>query len=117
MGTKEKLQVIKEIFATMFINATEQSKGHGLTFKYKSEPIDDKEGWRFVISVAEPGYGTKEIQEFKFKRPSNIDALNMEYNVLLHVLTNINQTALLSWYQLGLMMNSDEGLQKIIKEL
>ncbi len=114
MGTNEKLKVAKEILATIFLAATERAKTSGMNFKYSSYPIDeeDKKGWKFEVIVAQAGYSPRTVQEFSFQRPDNIDAKNMEYNVILHVLTEVTQTALLSWYQLGIMLNVDDELRE-----
>ncbi len=117
MGTSEKLKIAKEILATSFTAATERALASGLQFRYVSEPIDDKEGWKFQVIVKQAGYPEKTIQEFKFKRPKNIDVKNMEYNVLLHVISELTQTAMLSWYQLGIMLNTDDELQEEAKSL
>ena len=111
MNITDKLKLTKEILATSFTSATENAVASGLQFKYKSEPIGDKEGWKFTITVKQAGYPPKDIQEFKFQRPANVDAKTMEYNVLLHVISELTQTAMLSWYQLGIMLNKDQELQ------
>jgi hypothetical protein len=41
MGTKEKLEVAKEILATTFIAATENSAASGMQFKYKSYSVEE----------------------------------------------------------------------------
>jgi|TARA_R110002020_G_scaffold159080_2_gene342694 hypothetical protein len=119
MGTKEKLTVAKEIIATIFVSATERATTSGMKFKYSSYPVDvdGKKGWKFEVIVAQAGYQPRTVQEFSFQRPENIDAKNMEYNVILHVLTEVTQTALLSWYQLGIMLNVDEELRTEAKNL
>jgi hypothetical protein len=114
MGTKEKLEVAKEILATTFMAATENSAASGMQFKYKSYSVEEDKfkGWKFEIIVSELGYPDKTVQEFKFERPANIDVKNMEYNVILHVMTALTETAMLSWYQLAKMLNTDIKLQE-----
>ena len=118
MGTKEKLIIAKEILATAFVAATEQATATGMRFKYKSYPVEeDFKGWKFEVIVSQLGYPEQTVQEFQFKRPDNIDAKNMEYNVILHVITAMTQTAMLSWYQLAKMLNTDKELQNEVKKL
>jgi hypothetical protein len=119
MGTKEKLEIAKEILATTFLAASKASVAEGMRFRYKSYPVeeDDFKGWKFEVIVSQLGYGDKTLQEFKFERPSNVDVKNMEYNVILHVITSITQTAMLSWYQLAKMLNTDKELQDEAKKL
>jgi hypothetical protein len=116
MGTTEKLKVAKEILATSFINATEKSITHGLEFKYNSYPIEEEDfkGWAVDIVVKEAGYGEKTIQQFKYQRPSNIDAKNMEYHVIVDVIGALTHGALTTWYEVGKMLASDKLLQKAI---
>ena len=82
MGTAEKLKVAKEILSTSFIQATDKSIAHGLQFKYNSYPVEEEEfkGWVVDIIVKEAGYAERTIQQFKYRRPNNIDAKNMEYH-------------------------------------
>ena len=117
MGTKEKLEIAKEMLATVFLSASEQSLAMGLKFKYKSYPVEEKnfKGWKFEVIVSEAGYPPKTVQEFRFTRPKNIDPKNMEYNVILSVLSSLTQTAMLSWYQLGKMLIKDKELQEEAK--
>ena len=88
MGTKEKLQGAKEILATTFMAATENSAASGMKFKYKSYSIEEEtfKGWKFEVIVSELGYPDKTVQEFKFERPANTscnDSLNRDSNVEL----------------------------------
>jgi hypothetical protein len=115
MTTTEKLKVAKEILATSFINATERSIASGLQFKYSSYP-EEKEvkAWIVDIIVNEAGYGERTIQQFKYQRPNNIDAKNMEYHVILDVISILTQGALVSWYEVAKMLAADKELQKEI---
>jgi len=118
MGTKEKLEVAKEILAITFMAATENAASSGMKFKYKSFAIEEEKGskgWQFEVIVSELGYPDKSVQEFKFERPANVDVKNMEYNVILHVITALTETAMLSWYQLAKMLNTDKKLQEEAK--
>lgn len=118
MGTKEKLIIAKEILATAFVAATEQATATGMKFKYKSYPVEeDFKGWKFEVIVSEAGYPPKAVQEFRFTRPNNIDPANMEYNVILSVLSSLTQTAMLSWLHLGKMLITDKELQEEVKGL
>jgi hypothetical protein len=116
MGTTERLKIAKEILATSFINATEKSIAHGLEFKYNSYPIEEEDfkGWAVDIIVKEAGYGEKTIQQFKYQRPANIDAKNMEYHVIVDVIGNLTQGALTTWYEVAKLLASDKLLQKAI---
>ena len=116
MGTTEKLKIAKEILAASFINATDKSMAHGLQFKYSSYPIEEEnfKGWVVDVIVKEAGYGEKTIQQFKYERPSNVDAKNMEYLVIVDVIGALTQGALTTWYEVGKMLASDKLLQKTI---
>ena len=116
-STSEKLKMIKEIMASSFMLATEASLAQGLQFKYTSEPFehDEQKGWKVDILVKDPGYGERTIQQFLYQRPNNIDAKNMEYEVLVNVLSSLIQTSVLTWYQAAIMLSNDKELQKLIK--
>ena len=115
--TSVKLDAIKDIMGTAFLLATENSMAQGLQFKYKSYPIEtaDQKGWGVDVIVKEAGYGEKNIQQFLYQRPNNIDAKNMEYEVLVNVLSAMIQTSILTWYQAAILLTQDKDLQKIIK--
>lgn len=116
MGTTEKLKVAKEILATSFLNATEKSLAHGLQYSYKSYPIenDNFRGWVVDILVKEAGYGEHTIQQFKYEWPNNIDPKNLEYNVILDVISSLTQGCLISWYEVAKFLASDSEIQKKI---
>jgi hypothetical protein len=116
MGTTEKLKHLKEILAMSFLNATDQSIAYGLQYGYKSFPIEEGEarGWCVEISVKEAGYGERTIQSLRFNRPDNIDAKNMEYNVLLELMSSLTMCSMLTWYETAKMLASDPELQKHI---
>lgn len=116
MGTTEKLKVAKEILATSFLNATEKSLAHGLQYSYKSYPIETSEfrGWVVDILVKEAGYGEHVIQQFKYEWPNNIDPKNLEYNVILDVISSLTQGCLISWYEVAKFLASDSEIQKKI---
>lgn len=116
MGTAEKLKVAKEILSTSFLNASERSIASGLEFKYNSYPEEDGEFkfWVIDIIVKEAGYGEKNIQQFKYQRPSNIDAKNMEYHVIVEVIGHLTQGALISWYEVAKFLAGDKEVQKFI---
>lgn len=116
MGTTEKLKIAKEILAASFINATDKNMVHGLQFKYNSYPIEEEnfKGWVVDIIVKEAGYGEKTIQQFKYERPSNVDAKNMEYLVIVDVIGALTHGALTTWYEVGKLLASDKLLQKTI---
>ncbi len=116
MTTTDKLKIAKEILATSFINATERSIASGLEFKYNSYPEEDGEFkfWVVDIIVKEAGYGEKNIQQFKYQRPNNIDAKNMEYHVILDVISALTQGALISWYEVAKFLAGDKEMQKLI---
>jgi hypothetical protein len=116
MTTTEKLKVAKEILATSFLNATQKAVESGMQFKYDSYPLEDKEskGWVVDIIVKEPGYKERAIQQFRYQRPNNIDAKNMEYHVIVDVIGALTQGALISWYEVAKFLASDSEIQKII---
>lgn len=116
MGTAEKLQHIKEILGTTFLNATNQSISLGLQYKYNSYPVEeeDMKGWCVDIIVKEAGYGERTIQTLRFKRPNNIDAKKMEYHVLLELLTSLTLSSLLMWYEAAKLLATDQELQNQI---
>ncbi len=122
MKTAERLSLLKEIVSTSFMLASEKSMNNGLTFSYKSYPVDVAESktspgfkaWHFDVIVKELGYGEHTIQQFRFPRPNNIDAKNMEYHVLIEVIASLTQGALLTWYEVGKILNTDKEMQKEI---
>lgn len=123
MGTTEKLQIAKEILATSFLNATNNSVATGLQYTYISKPCEDiskgkneipVKGWSVVIKIKELGHKEVEIQEFLFMQPANIDNKNMEYHVIVEVISNLTQGCLISWYELAKYLNKDKDLQKEI---
>ena len=123
MGTTEKLQIAKEILATSFLNATNNSVATGLQYTYTSKPCEDiskgkneipVKGWSVVIKIKELGHKEVEIQEFLFMQPANIDNKNMEYHVIVEVISNLTQGCLISWYELAKYLNKDKDLQKEI---
>ena len=122
MTTTERVNLLKEVLATSFMLATEKSTASGISFAYKSESIEvpatkdtpEFKAWHFDIIVKELGYGEHTIQQFRFPRPNNIDAKNMEYHVLVEVIAAFTETSVFTWLQVGKMMNTDEELQKQI---
>ncbi len=120
MKTAEKLKIVKEILATTFVLASEKAIAQGLTYTYKSYPDEIEEGeetfkfWNIDILVNEAGYGQKTIQQFRFGRPNNIDAKNMEYHSIVEVLSSIVQTGITTWYEVGKMLAADKDIQKDI---
>lgn len=116
MTTTDKLKIAKEILSTSFLTATERSMASGLQYAYKSYPMETEEfkGWVVDILVKEAGYGERTIQQFKYQRPNNIDAKNMEYHVIVDVIGALAQGALISWYELAKYLVSDTELQKEI---
>jgi hypothetical protein len=120
LGTSEKLKVAKELLANVFVDATTCSATSGMMYKYVTKAVETEEGdkgWVFQVILKEPAYKERILQEFKFKRPDNIDAKNMEYHVVISVLSQILQTAALTWNQLGMLLNSDLTLQATAKKV
>ena len=122
MKTAERLKLLKEVVATSFMLASEKSAQSGISFSYKSYPVDIAESdksagfkaWHFDVTVKELGYGEHTIQQFRFPRPNNIDAKNMEYHVLIEVIAALTQGALLTWFEVGKILNTDKEMQKEI---
>ena len=120
LGTAQKLKVVKELLANVFVDATTCSATSGMMYKYVTKAVeteDGEKGWVFQIILKEPAYRERILQEFKFKRPDNIDAKNMEYHVVISVLSQILQTAAITWNQLGILLNSDIALQETAKKV
>lgn len=125
MGTKEKLEHVKEIFALNFLRATELSTAHGLQFKYKSYSSEDisfgenempVKGWIIDIFVHELGYGEKAIQQFRYQKPEGIDHKNVEYHAILETMCQMTQGCLVFWYNTAKYINRDKDIQKEIKD-
>ena len=76
--------------------------------------MPEADGWVVDIIVKEAGYSERAIQQFKYKRPANIDAKNMEYHVILDVLGSLAQGALTTWYEVAKMLAADTDLQKVL---
>jgi hypothetical protein len=122
MTTTERITLLKEVLATSFTLATEKSIASGLTFAYSSYPVEVEatkdlpafKAWHFDIKVKELAYKEVIIQQFRFPRPNNIDAKNMEYHVLIEVIAALTQTSLLTYYEVGKLLNTDKELQKEI---
>jgi hypothetical protein len=114
MTTTEKLTEIKKVLATCFINATDKAMQHGLQFKYTSYPVPEETGWALDVIVKEAGYSERTIQQFRYKKPDDIDIKNMEYHVILDVLGSLAQGALITWYEVAKMLATDTDLQKTI---
>ena len=118
---KNKVQTLKAAVAIIFagINSKNKEEGINATYKYKSEPVDEKDfkGWVFSVSIAQLGHKERMLQTLRFKRPDNIDKYNMEYNVLMSVLSSGMETALLTWNEIGKTLNVDPQLQKKAREV
>jgi hypothetical protein len=116
MTTTEKLLHLKEIIARAFIQASDKGMTRGLSFKYKSEPVEEEnfKGWQVQIIVGEMGYGERTIQEFRFVRPHGADAKHMEYLVLSEIIGDLAFGALDTWYEVAKMLSGDKELQKEI---
>jgi hypothetical protein len=122
MNTSDKLSIVKEILAGSFMLANEKSMTSGISFSYKSYPVDiaassttpEFKAWHFDIITKELGYGEHAVQQLKFPRPNNIDAKNMEYHVLIEVIASLTQTSLLTYYEVAKILNTDKEMQKEI---
>lgn len=114
---KEKVTTIKAAIAIIFagINSRNQERGINQQYKYSSLPVEEEDfkGWEFTLSVKELGYPDRDIQVLRFKRPNNIDRYNMEYNVLMAVMSSCIETALLTWEHVGKELNVNKEMQKI----
>ncbi len=120
IGTSTKVKVAKEMLAKVFIDATTASATSGTFYKYKSEAVEIEpgvKGWVFSVILKEPATPERVLQEFKFARPDNIDAKNMEYHVIISVYAQLLMTAALTWNQLGKLLNTDLGLQETAKKV
>ena len=54
------------------------------------------------------------FQQFKYEWPNNIDPKNLEYNVILDVISSLTQGCLISWYEVAKFLASDSEIQKKI---
>ena len=115
---KEKVKVLKAAIAIIFADLDKKHQIHGKQYKYTSAPIEeeDKKGWEFSIIVKEAAYPDRTIQQWKFLRPDNIDKYNMEYNVLMTVLSALTDTALVTWDEVGKHLNTDFQMQQTALE-
>jgi hypothetical protein len=114
----QKHSLIKELLATIFINTNNQFIASGLQFKYTSNSIEieDKKYWSVILTVKESGYGEKQLQEFRFGMDNSVDYKSTEYHVLVEVFTQLAQGALITWLELGKILNTDKELQGTAKE-
>jgi hypothetical protein len=121
-GTQEKLKIAKELLAGAFIGATTLSAESGTSIKYVSKAVVLAEaegdlpainGWSFDIVLKEPACPERTLQHWDFERPNNIDPKNMEYHVICAILSELTQTAVLTWNQLGKLLNTDLALQSV----
>lgn len=120
LGMQTKMKVAKEMMAKVFIDATSSSANDGIIFKYKSYSVDlpdGEQGWVFDLIYKEPVYPERVIQQFKFERPANIDHKNMEWHVLISVMTEFLRTSASTWDHLGKLINSDILLQNSIRKM
>jgi hypothetical protein len=120
MGTTEKLTAAKELLAKIFVDATSCSAESGIKYKYVSKAVDvsdTEKGWVFQIILKEPAYPERILQEFKYLRPAGIDAKSMEYDVIVSVMSQVTQTASLTWNHLGILLKGDVELQGTAKEV
>ena len=53
----------------------------------------------------------------RFIKPPNIDKYNMEYNVLLAVLSSAMETSILTWNEIGKTLNTDPTLQEVARNV
>jgi len=117
---RTKVATLKGTIAIIFadINGTNAKKGINLTYKYKSEAVEDGKfkGWMFTVTAVELGHKERDLQVLRFKRPDNIDKYNMEYNVLMSVLSSGMDTALMVWNETGKLLNVDPKMQEAARE-
>jgi len=118
---KNKVELLRATIAIIIagLNTKNSKSGINEIVKYKSEPVelDNFKGWIFSISIFELGHSERTIQELRFNRPDNIDVYNMEYNVLLSVLSSSMETSILTWNELGKALNTDPQLQEVAREV
>lgn len=118
---KDKVAILKAAVAIIFagINSRKSEQGINEIYKYSSTLIEHNgfKGWAFTISIKELGHKERELQVLKFKRPDNIDKFNMEYNVLMTVLSSGLETALMTWNEAGKLLNTDIKLQEIARNV
>ena len=118
---KNKVEILRASLAIIIagINANNAKKGINEVIKYKRDVIEtDKfRGWIFSFIVKELGYPERVIQEMRFIKPPNIDKYNMEYNVLLAVLSSAMKTSILTWNEIGKTLNTDPTLQEVARNV
>jgi len=120
---KKEVETLRNIMDGIFssINNSHISKGTGMFFVYKNEPIKDEKdktvGWAFTVYLSEPGYPSRALQSIPFNKPNGMDRYQMEFNVLMSALCIFTESTLLQWNELGKMLNTDQELQKSAKEV
>jgi hypothetical protein len=116
---KEKVKVLKAAMAIIFADLAQRLQEKGVSYKYDSKPKEDDRGqkyWSYSVTIKELGYPDRILQEWKFMYPDNIDRYNMEYNVLMSVMSSLTETALFTWNEVGKQLNTDIKLQHAAKE-
>ena len=118
---KNKVEILKASLAIIFGGINERRRAQGINefYKYSSEPVEEKKfkGWVYTISIKELGHDERELQTLRFIRPDNIDKYNMEYNVLMAVMSSGIETALTTWNEVGKALNVDPAMQETARNV
>ena len=118
---KNKVEILRASFAIIIagINSKYASVGINKTIKYKKEFVKTEKfkGYIFAIVLSEMGYPDRTIQELRFVNPDNIDKYNMEYNMLLAILSSGLETSIMTWDELGKALHMDPKLQEAAREV
>jgi len=118
---KDNSKEMFNLLDTMFnnINQSHKNKGTGLFFRYDiavSIDKDDETIYSLSILLDETGHAERILQAFSYLRPKDMNKFDMEYAVILNVLTVLTETALVQWNEFSKMLNADPELQKVAKE-
>lgn len=117
---KERVDFLYSIMDQMIgaINANQSKVGSGLSFTYSLKPEVKKDKsivYNFSISVREVGHGERVLQTIPYSKPESSDKYNMEFQVMLSVLTIFTESTFIHWNELGKMLNIDSELQNAAK--
>lgn len=123
---KKELDELHDIFDTVFngVNESQRIVGSGLSFFYKirAEVKKDDDGedisvYFCDISLREMGHGERQLQEFSYVKPKDLDTFKMKYQVILSVMVSMIESGLIHWNELGKALNTDIDLQDKAKTI
>lgn len=114
--TGELFDMLDIIFNS--INTSHKNKGTGLSFSYNLDikEEDKKSYYTFSVLIKELGHAERVLQAIPYEKPEGMDRFNMEYQVIVGILTIFAESTFLHWDQLGKMLNTDIKFQQTAKE-